>query len=86
MKLRRRRGPNWDDASVRATIVIENATPATVIMDPAIAASVARTPSGPVSRIHGRRRTQDPGTRRSSVTSTTARAPADSVMHVGQSQ
>ena len=44
-KLRSRRGPNCCDARVSATIVIENVTPATVIIDPAIVESTARAPS-----------------------------------------
>ena len=39
MKLRSIRGPNWVEASVKVTIVIENTIPTTVITD---AASVVR--------------------------------------------
>ena len=46
-KLRRRRGPNCCEASVSATMVIENVTPATVIIDAAMVDSTARAPSGP---------------------------------------
>jgi hypothetical protein len=47
MKLRSIRGPNWDEANCRVNIVIENVTPATVIMDPEIADRIARALSGP---------------------------------------
>jgi hypothetical protein len=47
MKLRSSRGPNWDEASVRVTMVIENVMPVTEIMAPATTESTARAPSGP---------------------------------------
>ena len=42
MKFRRSRGPNCEEASVRVTIVIEKTTPATVIVELAIARRCAR--------------------------------------------
>ncbi len=47
MKLRSRRGPSWDEASDRATNVIEKTTPAMVIIDPAMIPSTALAPSAP---------------------------------------
>ena len=47
VKLRRRRGPNCEEARVRATIVIEKATPATVMVEPAMVERTLRAPSGP---------------------------------------
>lgn len=46
-KFRHSRGPNCCDARVSATMVMENVTPATVIIDAAIVESTARAPSGP---------------------------------------
>lgn len=40
MKLRMRRGPNWDDAKVRATSVMEKTVPATPIMAAEIVAKM----------------------------------------------
>ena len=45
MKFLSMRGVNWLDARERATIVIENVTPATVIIEPAIVDSILRAPS-----------------------------------------
>ena len=47
MKLRSSRGPNWVEAWVRVTMVMENPTPATVITEPARVDSRRRAPSGP---------------------------------------
>jgi hypothetical protein len=47
MKLRSIRGPNWVEASVRATIVIEKTTPTTVITAAAIVVRIWRAPSAP---------------------------------------
>ena len=44
------RGEYCDDASWRTTTVIENATPATVRIEPAMVATVVRIPSGPTSK------------------------------------
>src|SRR5688572_28944422 len=53
MNWRNTRGEYWVEASDSATIVIENATPATVIIAVAIAESIARDPSGPKPKIDG---------------------------------
>ena len=47
MNTRSNLGPYCCDARVSATTMIEKATPATVIIDPAIVISVARAPSAP---------------------------------------
>ena len=47
MKLRNSRGPNCDEASCKATIMIENVTLAIVIIEAATVESKAREPSGP---------------------------------------
>jgi len=45
--LRSRPGPNWDEASDKATSVIENTTPAIVIIEPAMAPRTVLAPSAP---------------------------------------
>src|SRR5262245_16247525 len=45
MKLRNIRGPNWVDASVRATMVMEKTTPVTVMTAAAIAVRIWRAAS-----------------------------------------
>jgi hypothetical protein len=45
MKFRRMREVYWLEASARVTRVMENVTPTTVIIEPAMAASIARAPS-----------------------------------------
>jgi hypothetical protein len=45
-----RRGPSCEDASCSVTRVIENTRLATVTIEPAIAASTARAPSGPAAK------------------------------------
>jgi hypothetical protein len=47
MKLRSRRGPNWDEASDSATSVIENTVPAMAIIDPATVPSSRLAPAAP---------------------------------------
>jgi hypothetical protein len=47
MKLRNSRGPNWEEASCRVNIVTEKVSPATVIMELAIAERITRAPSAP---------------------------------------
>ncbi len=66
--------PNWVDASTSATIVIENPTPATVIIEPAIVDSSARAPSAPPVYTHGGN--ADPASAVSSASATAARATA----------
>jgi hypothetical protein len=53
MKLRSRRGPNCEDARVSATMVMENTTPVTVIIEPATTLTTARAPSTPMSETQG---------------------------------
>mgnify|MGYP006201691285 CR=1 FL=1 len=50
-KFRNSRGPNCCEARVSATMVIEKATPATVIIDPAMVESTSRAPSGLPAQI-----------------------------------
>ena len=45
MKLRSIRGPNWVEASVKVTIVIENTIPTTVITDAARVVRICRAVS-----------------------------------------
>ena len=47
MKLRNSRGPNCEEASCRVSMVMEKVSPATVIIELAIADRMARAPSGP---------------------------------------
>ncbi len=51
IKLRNKRGPNCEEASVNETMVMEKTTPATVMVEPAIVASTLRAPSGPPAQI-----------------------------------
>ena len=53
MKFRKIRGEYWLEASERTTIVIEKVTPATVIIDEAIAVSIPREPSAPAPKRRG---------------------------------
>ncbi len=53
MKWRRMRGEYWLDARESATTVIENPTPATVIMEVATALSISREPSALAPRSRG---------------------------------
>lgn len=55
IKLRSTRDVYWLDASERATMVIENTTPATVIMELAMAASSPREPAAPAPNSSGHR-------------------------------
>jgi hypothetical protein len=55
MKLRSTRGEYWLAASDKATTVIEKTTPATVIIDVAIADSMPRAPSAPAPKSRGQR-------------------------------
>ena len=51
MKLRNNRGPNWEEARVSVTIVMEKTTPATVMVELAMVASTLRAPSAPPAQI-----------------------------------
>lgn len=53
MKLRSTREVYWLAASASATTVIENTTPATVAIDPAMAVSMLRAPSASTSNTSG---------------------------------
>jgi len=55
MKFRRIREVYWLDAKARATMVIENAVPATVIIELAIAESMPREPAAPAPNRRGHR-------------------------------
>jgi hypothetical protein len=55
MKWRRMRGEYWLDASDSATMVIENVTPATVIIEPAMLVKRPREPSAPTPNRRGQR-------------------------------
>jgi len=55
IQLRRTREVYWLEASERATMVIENTTPATVIMELAMAASSPREPAAPAPNSSGQR-------------------------------
>ena len=54
MKCLSTRGEYWVDARESVTIVIEKATPATVIMELAIAESISREPSALNAKTAGR--------------------------------
>ena len=52
MKLRSIRGPNWVEASVSVTIMIEKTTPTTVITAPASVVRICRALSAVPNLIH----------------------------------
>ena len=52
MKLRSIRGPNWVEASVSVTIVIEKTTPTTVITAAASVVTISRAASALPNCIH----------------------------------
>ena len=56
MKLRKTFDVYWLDANDSATMVMEKTTPATVIIEPAIAESMAREPSAPEPKRRGQAR------------------------------
>jgi hypothetical protein len=53
MKFRRMREVYWLEASVRVTRVMENVTPTTVIIEPAMVASIPRAPAAPAPKRRG---------------------------------
>ena len=55
MKFRRMREVYWLEASASVTRVIENVTPTTVIIEPAIVDSIPRAPSAPAPNMRGQR-------------------------------
>ncbi len=55
MKFRRMREEYWLEASASATNVIENVTPTTDIIEPAIVESIPRAPSAPAPKRRGHR-------------------------------
>ena len=55
MKFRRTREVYWFDASASTTKVIENVTPTTVIIEPAIVESIPRAPAAPAPKRRGQR-------------------------------
>ena len=86
-KPRRSRGPNCEDASDSATRRIENVTPATVIMEPAIVDSSARAPSGsPAPYSHSVMPRSVSYSAPSAASTPCDSAMAPSVMSVGMNQ
>ena len=55
MKFRRMREVYWLEASASVTKVIENVTPTTVIIEPAIVDNIPRAPSAPAPNRRGQR-------------------------------
>ena len=53
MKFRSMRGPNWVDARVKVTRMIENTTPTTVMTAALMAVSICRAPSELPLITHG---------------------------------
>ena len=86
MKLRNTRGLYWVAADESTTSVIEKITPATVIIEPAIAVSMARAPSVPAPNSPGQRCISMDANRRSSWIRATASAVAPVTMMPGISQ
>ncbi len=86
MKLRSRRGPNCDEASVSATMVMENTTPATVIIEPAIVDSSERAPSGPPAYPQSSVRCTSLATTRSRLNSAKAKTKAPTTITAGKNQ
>ncbi|CAA9301124.1 MAG: hypothetical protein AVDCRST_MAG40-366 [uncultured Gemmatimonadaceae bacterium] len=86
MKLRRMRGVYWLDACVTATVVMEKVTPATVIIEPAIAESIERELPALAPKTRGQRASASASTRADSSTIPTASAMAPSTIAPGTNQ
>lgn len=86
MKLRSTREVYCVDPCASATMVIENTTPATVIIEEAIAESMARDPSASAPNIRGHRRASPSPALASTSTSADASATAASVISIGTNQ
>ena len=86
MKLRRMRDEYWLAASARVTVVMEKVTPATVIMEPAMAVSSPREPSAPAPKSRGHASARAPRLSTSSSVNTTARATLMATRTVGTNQ
>jgi hypothetical protein len=86
MKLRKTRGEYWVDVSDSVTIVMENTTPATVIIDVAIAESIAREPAAPAPNSRGRRTPRSMACVLSTATSTMPSAIEATTTSAGTNQ
>lgn len=86
MKLRSTREVYWVAACASAAMVMENTTPATVIIEPAMVASTSRAPSASSVNSHGRRSAGAVPSARSSATSASASAIAAETIIAGRNQ
>jgi hypothetical protein len=86
MKTRNRRGPSWDEASERATSVIEKTTPAIVIIDPAMTPITALAPSAPPVNVQPKLSATQSVTLSSTATLAKADATATPAMIAGMNQ
>jgi hypothetical protein len=82
------RGPNWEEARVRATMVIEKVTPATLIAVAAMIDRTSRAPSAPPGQIHPSHCAELPGRWMASSSRVVidARPTAASIMAAGTNQ
>jgi hypothetical protein len=86
MKLRSTRGEYWLAVSDSATMVTENTTPATVIMDVAMADSIPRAPPAPAPNRRGQSCASSMSSSGCSSTSTSAAATPIRTSTLGTSQ
>ena len=86
MKLRSTRDVYWLDVRERATIVIENTTPATVIIELATTPNSPREPSAPAPNNSGSWFIQSPSMWTSTSISTKANSTLAATMIVGRNQ
>src|SRR5690606_13637215 len=86
MKLRSTREVYWLEACASAAMVIENTTPATVIMEPAMIASSSRAPSASEANSHGQRLPGISPRCASNATSATASTMEASTISAGRNQ
>src|SRR5690606_35355505 len=86
MKLRSTRDVYWLAACASAAMVMENTTPTTVIMEPAITASSSRAPSASEANSEGQRLAGEPSSKRSSATRPVATPVDASTISAGRNQ
>ena len=86
VKFRRIREVYWLEAKASVTRVIENVTPTTVIIEPAIVESIPRAPSAPAPNMRGQRVSQRSLPLESISISTTARRMLTATISEGTNQ
>ncbi len=86
MKFLMSRGPNWEDASVKATNVTENTVPATPIMPPDMVDKMLRAESELLTKKNRTQPTCEIVTELSSDTSPMDNAIENAMMSTGRNQ